>query len=594
MFFENKKNYRGKKKILMEIYNSLETPASKEFQELLNSQLSKTKNLAEGKIVEGKVTKITEKFVFLFIEGLKSEPVIDINEFKTMGTIDKIKLDSKVSVLLERIEDKNGDVVVSASKALKIKGWDKLVQAYEKNEPITGKITSKCKGGVIVEHLDTGSLMFCPGSQISDKPLKDISHLMNEPQKFALIKLDKVRGNACVSRRQIISSNKKEDKAKIIEKYKVGDIIKNAIVKGYSSFGCFFDVNSELDVLVHLQEISYSRVNHPEEIFNIGEKHDLKVITVDKEKQQVGCSIKQLSPDPFEHISNYELNKEYKVKVVKLMDFGAFCELEPGLTTLLHSSELSWAKKNPSAKKMFKIGDEISCVITEIDKDKRRVSISHRLTTENPFSKLEKQYPVGSVVEGTVSSMNDYAIYVKIDGYDIDGFLHANDLTYDKNPEEELKKYKKGEKLKVKIIEIKTDQQKVRVGIKQNQSDPFEWFNDKKLNDTITVKVISSDNKGLLVQPEGSKIDLQIKKSQIAINAADARPSRFVGGERIDAAISELNLSKRKVSLSIKLLEELQNKEAVSKFSSPLSGKNLPFSSLSDKLEKIEKKKKED
>jgi len=594
MFFENKKNYRGKKKILMEIYNSLETPASKEFQELLNSQLSKTKNLAEGKIVEGKVTKITEKFVFLFIEGLKSEPVIDINEFKTMGTIDEIKLDSKVSVLLERIEDKNGDVVVSASKALKIKGWDKLVQAYEKNEPITGKITSKCKGGVIVEHLDTGSLMFCPGSQISDKPLKDISHLMNEPQKFALIKLDKVRGNACVSRRQIISSNKKEDKAKIIEKYKVGDIIKNAIVKGYSSFGCFFDVNSELDVLVHLQEISYSRVNHPEEIFNIGEKHDLKVITVDKEKQQVGCSIKQLSPDPFEHISNYELNKEYKVKVVKLMDFGAFCELEPGLTTLLHSSELSWAKKNPSAKKIFKIGDEISCVITEIDKDKRRVSISHRLTTENPFSKLEKQYPVGSVVEGTVSSMNDYAIYVKIDGYDIDGFLHANDLTYDKNPEEELKKYKKGEKLKVKIIEIKTDQQKVRVGIKQNQSDPFEWFNDKKLNDTITVKVISSDNKGLLVQPEGSKINLQIKKSAIAINAADARPSRFVGGERIDAAISELNVSKRKVSLSIKLLEELQNKEAVSKFSSPLSGKNLPFSSLSDKLEKKEKKKKED
>ena len=574
----------------MEIYNSLESPASKEFQELLNSQLSKTKNLTEGKLIEGKVTKITEKFVFLFIEGLKSEPVIDINEFKTMGIIDSIKLDSKVSVLLERIEDKNGDVVVSASKALKIKGWDKLVEAFEKNEPIIGKITSKCKGGVIVEHIDTGSLMFCPGSQISDKPLKDISHLMNEPQKFALIKIDKIRGNACVSRRQIISSNKKEDKAKIIEKYKVGDVIKNAVVKGYSSFGCFFDVNSELDVLVHLQEISYSRVNHPEEIFNIGEKHDLLVISVDKEKQQVGCSIKQLSPDPFEHISNYELNKEYKVKVVKLMDFGAFCELEPGLTTLLHSSELSWTKKSPSAKKMFKIGDEISCIITEIDKDKRRVSISNRLTMENPFSTLEKKHPVGSAVEGTISTINDYAIYVKIDGYDIDGFLHANDLTYEKNPEEELKKYKKGEKLKVKILEIKTDQQKVRVGLKQYQTDPFDWFKNKKVNDTVTVKVVSSDNKGLLVQPEGSKIELQIKKSQIAINTADARPSRFVGGERIDAAISELNLNKRKASLSIKLLEELQNKEAVSKFSSPLSGKNLPFSSLSDKLDKKEKK----
>ena len=578
----------------MEIYNNLESKASKEFQELLNSQLSKTKNLAEGKIIEGKITKITEKFVFLFIEGLKSEPVVDINELKSLGLIENVKLGNKLSVLLERIEDKNGEVVVSASKALKIKGWDKLVEAYEKNEPIIGKITSKCKGGVIVEHTDTGSLMFCPGSQISDKPLKDISHLMNEPQKFALIKLDKVRGNACVSRRQIISSNKKEDKAKIIEKYKVGDVIKNAVVKGYSSFGCFFDVNSELDVLVHLQEISYSRVNHPEEIFNIGERHDLLVIDVNKEKLQVGCSIKQLSPDPFEHISNYELKKEYKVKVVKLMDFGAFCELEPGLTTLLHSSEISWTKKNPSVKKMFKVGDEISCVITEIDKDKRRVSISHRLTEENPFSILEKKSPVGSLVEGKITSINDYAIYVKIDGYDIDGFLHSNDLTYDKNPEEELKKYKKDEKIKVKILEIKPEQQKVRVGLKQTQADPFEFFKDKKVNDVVTVKVLETDSKGILVLPEGAKVELQIKKSQIAINAADARPNRFIKNDRIDAAIQELDLKKRKVSLSIKLLEEIQNKEAVSKFSSPLSGKNLPFSSLSDKLEKKENKKKKE
>ena len=578
----------------MEIYNSLETPASKEFQKLLDSQLSKAENLAEGKIIEGKVTKMTEKFVFLFIEGLKSEPVIDFNELKTAGLSDGLKIGSKISVLLERIEDKNGEVLVSATKALKIKGWDKLVEAYEKNHSIMGKITSRCKGGVIVEHMDTGSLMFCPGSQISDKPLKDISHLMNEPQKFALIKLDKIRGNACVSRRKIISSSKKEDKAKIIEKYKVGDIIKNAVVKGYSSFGCFFDVNSELDVLVHTSELSYSRVNHPDELLSVGEKHDLLVITVDKDKQQVGCSIKQLSPDPFEHISNYELNKEYKVKVVKLMDFGAFCELEPGLTTLLHSSELSWTKKNPSAKKMLKIGDEISCIITEIDKEKRRVSISYRLTEENPFSKLEKKHPVGTTVQGIVSSINDYAIYLNIDGFNIDGFLHSNDLTYNKNSENELKKYKKGDKLKVKILEIKKDQQKLRVGLKQIQPDPFGWFKDKKVNDTITVKVIETDSKGLLVQPEKCQIELHIKKSQIAINPADARPSRFIKGDRIDAAISELDINKRKASLSIKLLEELQNKEAVSKFSSPLSGKNLPFSSLSDKLEKKEKKRKKD
>ena len=575
----------------MEIFKSVKTEATKEFEKLLDSQFSKTQSLVEGKIIDGIVTKITEKFVFLDC-GLKSEPILDINELKTIGLEKKIIIGGKIPVLLERLEDRNGEIVVSASKAQKIKGWDILVEAYEKNEPIIGKITSKCKGGVIVEHLDTGSLMFCPGSQVSDTPLKDISHLMNEPQKFALIKMDKVRGNACVSRRQIISSSKKEDKAKIIEKYKVGDIIKNAIVKGYSSFGCFFNVNNEIDCLVHLQEISYSRVNHPEEIFTIGDKHDLLVITVDKEKLQVGCSIKQLSPDPFEKITNYELNKKYEVKVIKLMDFGAFCELEPGLTTLLHSSEISWTRKNVSPKKTFKVGDNISCVITEIDKEKRRIAISHKLTVDNPYKVLSEKNPVGNIIEGTISSTNDYAIYVKLDGYDIDAFLHCNDLSYTKDPETELKNYKIGEKVKVKILEIKDDQQKVRVGLKQTRKDPFDYFRDKKINDTITVKIVSSDNKGLIVQPEGCEMNILIKKSQIAVSASDARPSRFVGGERIDSAIAELNLEKRKVSLSIKLLEEIQNKEAVTKFSSPLSGKNLPFSTLSDKLKKKDKDKK--
>ncbi|MDC3138580.1 S1 RNA-binding domain-containing protein [Candidatus Pelagibacter sp.] len=461
----------------------------------------------------------------------------------------------------------------------------------KKNEPIMGKITSKCKGGCIVEHIDTGSLMFLPGSQISDKPLKDISHLMHEPQKFALIKLDKVRGNACVSRREIISSFKKEDKAKIIEKYKVGDIIKGAEVKGYSTFGCFFNVNGELDVLVHLQEISYSRVNHPDEVFNIGEKHDLKVINVDKEKLQVGCSVKQLSPDPFEHIENYDLNKTYKVKVVKLMDFGAFCELEPGLTTLLHSSELSWTKKNLSAKKLFRVGDEIDCVITEIDKEKRRVAISHRLTQENPFKIFEKKYPVGSIVNSEIVNKNEYSLFVKVEDINIDAFLHCNDLTYLNNGEEELNKYKKGDKVKVKVLEIKTDEQKVRVGLRQTQPDPFEWFKNKSKNQIITVKVISTDNKGLVVRPEGCEMDFLIKKSAIAINSADARPSRWTGGEKLDCAISEIDLKKRKVVLSIKLLEEIEKKEALEKYGSEGSGKNLPFSSLSDDLKKKEEDK---
>ena len=573
----------------MEIYKNLSDPASKEFEKLLNSKLSKTQ-IEEGKIIDGKINKITDKFVFLFVEGLKSEPVLDINELKSMGLGEKIKLGETIPVLLEKIEDKNGEVLVSANKAQKIKGWDKLVEAYEKNEPIMGKITSKCKGGCIVEHIDTGSLMFLPGSQISDKPLKDISHLMNEPQKFALIKLDRIRGNACVSRREIISSFKKEDKAKIVDKYKVGDIIKGAEVKGYSTFGCFFNVNGELDVLVHLQEISYSRVNHPDEVFNIGEKHDLKVISVDKEKLQVGCSVKQLSPDPFEHIENYELNKVYKVKVVKIMDFGAFCELEPGLTTLLHSSELSWNKKNMSAKKMFKVGDTINCIITEIDKEKRRVAISHRLTLENPFEVFEKRFPVGTIVEGEVVNKNEYSLFIKVSDLEVDAFLHCNDLTYSNNSEQELNNYKKGDKIKVKVLEIKVTDQKIRVGHRQTQQDPFDWFKDKKIKQAITVKIISTDSKGLIVRPEGCEMDFSIKKTNIAINTADTRTSRFTGGERIDCAIADLDMDKRKVTLSIKLLEEIEKKEALEKYGAEGSGKNLPFSSLSEDFKKKDKK----
>ena len=579
----------------MEIYRNLSDPASKEFEKLLNSKLSKTK-IEEGKIIDGKINKITNKFVFLFVEGLKSEPVLDINELKSMGLGEKIKIGETIPVLLEKIEDKNGEVLVSANKAKKIKGWDTIVSHYEKNEPINGKIINKVKGGYIVEHIETGSLAFLPGSQVDISPVKDVSKLMNVEQKFAIIKLDKLRGNACVSRREIISSFNKQDKAKIIDKYKVGDIIKGAEVKGYSTFGCFFSVNNELDVLVHLQEISYSRVNHPDEVFNIGEKHDLKVISVDKEKLQVGCSRKQLSPDPFEKIDNFELNKPYKFKIIKLTDYGAFCEKSdlPGLSTLLHNSQISWSKKNITAKKMFKVNEEIDCVITEVDKDKRRVAISHKLTKTSPFEEFKKKHPIGSIVEGEVVNKNEYSLFVQVDKIDADIFVHINDLTWSNNNDEELKNYKKGDKIKIKVLEINLPDQKLRGGVRQTKPDPFfEYFKDKKIKQTITVKITSTDTKGLIVRPEGTNLDFPIKKTNIAINAQDARSSRFINGDRIDCAIQELQLENRKVTLSIKLLEELERAEALEKFgTSEGSGKSLPFKSLADDLKKKKDNKK--
>ena len=571
----------------MEVYKDLNTPKNQQFEKLLNSQLSKNK-IEEGTIVEGKITKITDKYVFIFINGLKSEPVIDTNEIKMIGIQDKISVGSTLSVFLERIEDKQGNVIVSAIKAQKIKGWEALVECHKNNELIDCKYIQKTKGGMIVEHVQTKTLCFLPGSQISDTPLKSVDHLIGEIHKFALVKMDFQRGNSVVSRRQVITNNKKGDKKKIIEQFSVGDIIKDARVKGYSSFGVFFEVDTNLgslDVLVHLMEVSYSRVNHPDEIFSVGQKHDLKVISIDETKLQVGCSIKQLLPDPFEHISNYEIGKNYDVTCDKLTEYGAFCSLEPGLSTLLHNSEMSWTKKNVIPKKMFKVGQKIQVVITEIDKDKRRIAISHKLTLENPYQKLIDKFPEGSVVNGTISSTNEYALYIKIENFDIDGFCHTSDISWNDNSNDEIKNFKVGDKVKVKILEIKKDEQKVRVGMKQLESDPFDFFKEKKKNDIITVEVISSDNKGLIVKPEGCELEFLIKKSNIAVSSQDSRPSRFVGSERIDCAIADLNHEKRRVTLSIKLLEELQNKEAVSKFSNPLSGKNLPFSSLSEKLD---------
>ncbi len=578
----------------MEIYKDLKSPANQQFEKLLNSQLSKNK-IEEGKIINGKITKITDKYIFIFISGLKSEPVIDVNELKMIGLNDKIKIGDQIPVLLEKIEDKNGEVIVSASKAKKIKGWEELVESHKNGELIDCKYLQKTKGGMIVEHVQTKTLCFLPGSQISDSPLKSVDHLIGEVQKFALVKMDFQRGNSVVSRRQVITNNKKGDKKKIIGQFKVGEIIKDARVKGYSSFGVFFEVDTpegSLDVLTHIQEVSYSRVNHPDELFSIGQKQDLKIISIDLEKLQVGCSIKQLLPDPFEHISNYEIGKKYNVTCDKITEYGIFCSLEPGLSTLLHSSEMSWTKRNIVPKKLFKIGQNIEVIITEIDKEKRRIAISHKLTLDNPYQIFIDKHPEGSIISGVVSNSNEYALYIKLDGFDIDGFLHANDISWTKNPEDELKKYKKGDIVKVKVLEIKKDDQKVRVGIKQLKNDPFDFFKNKNVNDIVTVQVVSSDNKGLIVKPEGCELEFVIKKSNIAVASQDSRPSRFVGGERIDSAIAELNFEKRKVSLSIKLLEEIQNKEAVTKFSSPLSGKNLPFSSLSEKLG--DKKKKDD
>ena len=576
----------------MEIYSDLKNQESKEFEKLLDSQYSKVK-IEEGKVISCTVVKITDKFVYLSKTGLKQEPVLDKNELKSIGMLDKIKEGGKISVLLERLEHpKTGEIVVSAEKALKLEGWNKILALYEKEEPVNGRIIRRCKGGAEVSINELNLIAFLPGSLISDTPLKNFDHLIGQDLTFAIAKLDTVRGNVVLSRKQIISSHKAEDKKKIIDAYEIGTIVEGTC-KQLTSFGAFFRLSDSLDVLCHASELSFSHISHPDEVVSVGEVKKLKIIEKNMDKLQLGVSLKATMPNPFDEIEKYEVGKIYKSKISKITDFGFFADIDcvKGLTALCHQSELSYTKKNVSAKRMFSVGQEVSLKLIEVDKNQKRLAASYKACFENPYDSFQKKYKLDDIIEVKVVAKNEYSLFVKTDDLDLDLFCHCSNLTWKNNGEEELNNYKVGDKIKVKILEINIDQQKIRVGLREAVSeDPINFFKDKSVGDRITCKIISTDKKkGLVVRPVGAEMDFMIKKSAISINASDARPERWTGGESVDVCIAEKSLENRKIVLSIKLLEEQDRQTALEKFGAEGSGKNLPFSSLSEDLKKKDK-----
>ena len=576
----------------IEIYSNSTNPAAEEFKKLLKNQFTKTKNLEEGKVITCVVSKLTSNYCYLSAEGLKQEPILDVNSLKTLGLLDGLKEGDKIDVLLERLEHpKNGEIIVSAEKAIKLKGWNRIVDMYSKEEPVTGRILRKCKGGAEVSIDGLGLVAFLPGSMIDEAPLRNFDHLIGEPQKFAIVKLDMQRGNVVVSRKHIISSFKTADKKKLIEGFKVGDTVKGTC-KQLTSFGAFFKLENGIDVLCHTSEISYSRVNHPDELLSLNDEKVLKIIGVDLEKLQLSTSIKALQPNPFDDIDKYSTGETYKVKILKITDFGFFAELQDGLVCLCHSSELSHTRKNVSAKKLFKIGQEVSVVLKEIDKEQKRIAISYKMTQENPYEVFSKKYKIDDIVDAKIISKNEYSLFVQVeDVKELEIFIHANNLVWTGNGEEELAKYKINDYVKIKILEINTEDQKIRGGVREaNGVDPISFFKDKNVNDRISCKVISSDRKkGLTVRPIGCDLDFIIKKSAISENPADARPERWTGGETLDVCIAEKDLSKRKITLSIKLLESIDKAVALKKYGASDSGKSLPFSNLGEALKKKEK-----
>ena len=549
-----------------EILKQDKSKSHKEFEKLLSEDLENRK-FKEGEITTGTVEEIGKKFIFIDL-GLKSSGAIPLEEFKLTKEIDKIEIGSKIDVLLEKIENKNGEIVVSREKARRAKSWKKMEKAFENKEEIKGMIISRCKGGFIVNV--ESCLCFLPASQLDLRPLKNFDHLIKTPQTFECVKLDKKRGNIVLSRRAVIEKIRNKDKNKIISKLKEGDIVQG-VVKNLTDWGVFIDLNGA-DALLHITDISWSRINKPSELLSLGQSVKVKITKIEPIKLKISVSIKHLTEDPYTKIINkYEIGKKYQATVTKVQDYGCFAKLEEGLEGLIHQSELSWTKKNIHPGKILSTSQKIKVELLEKDIEKRRLSLSYKNTLVNPWNKFTKDFKVGDKFEGSIKNITDYGLFVSIKDTELDGLIHYKDLSWHEK-ESELEKYKKNQLIKFKILEINRKDEKIRLGIKQLDEDPFEFFMDKNISDIVTAIVQSTTQNGIYVQVGKKNLTILIKKNQLAKELENQRPSRFVKGDKLDAIITELDREKRKVSLSIKALEEKQTKEAVKKYGSKDSG----------------------
>ena len=549
-----------------EILKQDKSNSHKEFEKLLSEDLNNRK-LKEGEIITGVVSSIGEKHIFIDIAA-KSEGVIPIEEFKLTKEIDKIEVGSKIEVLLEKIENYSGDVVISREKARRAKTWKKMEKAFETQEEVKGIIISRCKGGFVVD-VDS-CLCFLPGSQVDLKPLKNFDHLMRTPLTFECVKLDKKRGNIVLSRRSILEKIRDKDKDKIISKIKEGSIVQGT-VKNLTEWGVFVDLNG-VDALLHITDISWSRINKPSELLSIGQSIKVKVTKIESKTKKISVSVKHLTEDPYAKIINkYEIGKTYEAIITKLQDYGCFAKLEDGLEGLIHQSELSWTKKNIHPGKVLSTSQKVKVVLLEKDSEKRRLSLSYKQTLINPWKKFAQDHKVGDEFDGTIKNITDYALFVSISNTELDGMIHYKDLNWSEK-DSELEKYKKNQQIKFKILEINEENEKIRLGIKQLSNDPFEFFMNKNVSDIVTVIVNNSSPNGIQVQVGKGNVSILIKKNQLAKEVENQRPARFVKGDKLDVIITELDKEKRKVSLSIKALEEKQTKEAVKKYGSKDSG----------------------
>ena len=536
------------------------SPKHQEFQNLLDKDF-KDRKVKEGEIIKAVVTEITPKFIIADAK-LKMEAMIPIEEFKNDDEIKNLKVGSKIDVFLERIESGRGEIIVSRDKARKMKAWKKMEKVFETQEEMTGYITGKVKGGFVTTV--EGLPCFMPSSQIDVRPLKRIDHLMNTPVKVIATRIDKNRGNVCVSRRAVLEKSKNAEITEALKNIKEGDIVENAIVKATTDWGIFLDINN-VDALLHVSDLSYGRVKKPSDLVTIGQKLRVKITKIDEKTNRVSASVKALTEDPFKNIEKkYKIGEIYDGEVTKLTDYGAFINLQAGVEGLCHSSELDWTNRNIKPNKVLSVSQKIKCKIVNIDKETKRISLSYKSTLENPWDKIKDK--VGEVVKIKINNITEKAIFGELSDTGLTGMLHYKEISYEESVDD-LKKFKKNDTIDVKILEIKDD--KIRFSKRAIDKDPLDWFedNNKKVGDIITTRVHEVLKTGVKVSiDKDKKLISTIRKSDLAKDAADARPEVFSPGNALDAKITELDLKNRKIKLSVKAAQIDEEKSLIAKF----------------------------
>ncbi len=535
-------------------------PIHKEFQSLLDQDF-KDRKLKENEIIKAKVSEITKNYIVVDCKA-KMEGMIPIEEFKNDNELEKLKVGSQIDVYLERIESFKGEIVISRDKARKMKAWKKLEKVFDTQEETTGYITGKVKGGFItmVDSLPC----FMPSSQIDVRPLKRIDHLLNTPVKVIATRIDKNRGNVCVSRRAVLEKSKNKEITKALKNINEGDIVENAIVKATTDWGIFLDING-VDALLHVSDLSHGRVKKPSDLVTIGQNLKVKITKIDEKTNRVSASVKALTEDPYEKIDRkYKVGEIYEGTVTKIMDYGCFVKIEDGIEGLIHNSELDWTNRNIKPQKVLSVSQKIKFKIVNIDKEAKRISLSYKAILKNPWDQIKDK--IGEEVKIKINNITDKAIFGELTEFKLSGMLHYKEISYQENLDD-LKKYKKNDILNVKIIEIKDD--KIRFSKRALEKDPLNWFNEnkKKLGSIVTTRVQEVLKTGVKVSVDKDKnLIILIKKNDLAKESSDARPEVFSPGNALDAKITELDFKTRRVKLSVKAAQIDEEKSLIAKF----------------------------